>query len=65
MHIGDLALHQLKLADRFAELPALVNIGQHHVHPGVHDAERAGREHHPLVVKTRHQDRDAVDCSNC
>ena len=40
VHVGDLALHQLKGADRLAELLALVHIGHHHVEAGLHDAER-------------------------
>jgi len=34
-----------KLADRLAELLALMDIGQHHVEAGLHDAERPGGEH--------------------
>ena len=53
IHVGDLALHQLELADRLAELLALVDIGQHHIQAGLHDAERARRQHHAFVVEAR------------
>ena len=53
---ASLRLHQLEFADRLAELLALVQIRHDHVHAGVHDAERAGRQHDALVIKPRHQD---------
>ena len=51
VHVGDLALHQLERADRLAELLALVHVGQHHVHAGLHDADRPRRQHRALVVE--------------
>ena len=60
VHVGDLALHQLKGADRLAELFSLVHVGQHHVHAGLHDADRARRQHRPLIVEARHQHVDAA-----
>src|SRR6476646_10175997 len=56
IHVGDLALDELKLADGLAELLTLVNIGHDHVHAGLHDAERPGRQYHPLIVEAGHQD---------
>src|SRR5437588_365954 len=56
VHVGELSLHQLELADRLPELLALVHVGHHHVQAGLHDSERAAREHGALVVETRHQD---------
>ena len=55
VHVGDLALHELELADRLAELLALVDVGQHHVHAGLHDAERPGGQHRALVIEPAHQ----------
>src|SRR5258708_2868299 len=60
IHLGDLALHQLKLPNRLPKLPALVDVGGHHVHACLHDAERAGRQHYALLIEAGHQDRDAV-----
>ena len=60
VHVGELALHQLELADRLAELLALVHVGQHHVDAGLHDAERAAGQHRALVVEPAHQHADAV-----
>ena len=53
IHVGELALDQLKLADRLAELFALVDIGHDNVHRGLHDAKRAGREHRALIIEAR------------
>src|SRR5205823_10958905 len=55
IHVRELGLHQLKLADGFAELLALMHVGHHAVHAGLHDAERPGREHHALVIEAGHQ----------
>ena len=60
VHVGDLALHQLELADGLAELLALVDVGHHDVHAGLHDAQRAAREHGALVVQAAHQDLHAA-----
>ena len=51
VHVGQLALHQLELADRLAELLALVQVGHHHVQAGRHDAQRAAGQHRALVVE--------------
>src|SRR5262245_43442650 len=51
IHVGDLALDQLKLADRLSELAALVDVGRHDIHACLHDAERPGRQHHALVIE--------------
>src|SRR5215831_16158782 len=55
VHVGELALHQLELADRLAELLALVHVGHDDVEAGRHDAERPAGEHRALVVEARHQ----------
>ena len=60
VHVGELALDELELADRLAELLALVDVGHHHVEAGLHDAERPRRQHRPLVVEARHQHVDAA-----
>src|SRR5262249_23857820 len=60
IHVGDLALHQLELADRLAELLALVDIGHRHVHACLHDAERARCQHHALEIEPGHQDGDTA-----
>src|SRR6476469_8975960 len=60
VHVGDLALHQLKLADGLAELLAVVHIGNYDIHAGRHDAERAARQNGSLVVQAAHQDPDTV-----
>src|SRR5579884_663467 len=38
VHVGELALDQLELADRLAELLAVVDVGDHDVEAGLHDA---------------------------
>ena len=37
-----------------------MQIGQHHVHAGLHDAKRACRQHGAFVIKARHQHVDAA-----
>src|SRR6476661_2243304 len=37
VHVGDLALDQLEFADALAELLAVVDVGHHVVHHGLHD----------------------------
>ena len=59
VHVGELALHQLELADRLAELLALVHVRQDDVEARRHDAERPAREHRALVVEAAHQHVDA------
>ena len=44
------------MADGFAELLPCVDIGQHLVDAGLHDAHRASGEHRALVVEARHED---------
>ena len=60
VHVGELGLHELEAADRLAELLALVHIGNDQVEAGLHDAERARRQHGALVVEAGHQHVDAV-----
>src|SRR5215831_4112591 len=60
VHVGELALHQLELADRLAELLALVHVGHDDVEAGRHDAQRPAREHRALVIQARHQDFHAL-----
>ncbi|CPN01604.1 Uncharacterised protein [Bordetella pertussis] len=55
MHVGDLALDELELADGLAELLAVVDIGHHHVHHALHDAQRPARQHGAFVVQPAHQ----------
>ena len=60
VHIGHLALDQLKFADRLAELPPVVNIGDHVVHDGLHNPDRAASQHGALIIKPAHQHPDAA-----
>ena len=60
VHVGELALHELELADRLAELLAFVHVRHHHVHAGLHDAERPRRQHRAFVVQPAHQHAHAV-----
>jgi hypothetical protein len=55
VHVGDLALDQLELADALAELLAVVDVGHHVVHHRLHDADGAGGQHGALVVEAAHQ----------
>ncbi|KAI3480412.1 hypothetical protein L1887_57426 [Cichorium endivia] len=55
VHVGDLALDQLELADALAELLAVVDIRNDQVHARLHDAGRAAGEDHALVVQAAHQ----------
>ena len=41
-HVGHVMLDRLEGADRLTELGTLVDIGNHYVHAGLHDAERPG-----------------------
>src|SRR6267143_4393118 len=52
IHVGELSLHPLKLADRLAELLALMEVRDDHVHAGLHDAQGAAGEHRPLVIQS-------------
>ena len=49
-----------KVADRLAELLALVDVGHDDVHRRLHDAERARRQHGALIVEAGHQHVDAL-----
>ena len=60
IHVGDLALHQLEIADRLTELLALVHVGDGDIHAGGHDAERAARQNRALVVEAGHQNLHAL-----
>src|SRR3546814_4904906 len=60
VHVGELALHQLELADRLTELLALVHVRHHRVETGRHDAERTAGQHHAFVVEPGHQHVDAA-----
>ena len=51
VHVGELALHQLKLADGLPELFALVHVRQHGVHAGAHDSQWASGQHGALEVE--------------
>src|SRR5690606_33012554 len=53
--VRQLALDQLELADALTELPPLPDVGQGQIEAGLHDAHRAGGQHHPLVVEAAHQ----------
>ena len=55
VHVGDLALDELELADRLAELLAVVDVRHDAVHHRLHDAERPAGEHGALVVEPAHQ----------
>ena len=60
VHVGELGLHELETADRLAELGALMDVGNDQVEAGLHQAERACRQHRALVVEAGHQHVDAV-----
>src|SRR3954462_11233630 len=55
VHVGDLALDQLELADALAELLAVVDVRDHAVHHGLHDPDRPGRQYGTLVVEAAHE----------
>src|SRR5690606_6047740 len=50
------ALHELERADGAPELAALMDVRDHNVHAGAHDAERTARQHHALIIEAAHQD---------
>ncbi|MDT4822676.1 hypothetical protein FQZ97_558830 [compost metagenome] len=60
VQVGDLALDQLEFADGLAELLAVVDIGNDHVHHGLHDAQRAAGQDGAFVVQAAHQHLDAA-----
>ncbi|MNT78634.1 hypothetical protein D3C72_2178850 [compost metagenome] len=55
VHVGDLALDELEFSNALAELLAVVNVRDHVVHDGLHDAQRATGEHRTFVVQATHQ----------
>ena len=55
VHVGELALDELELADRAVELAAFVHVGDHHVEARLHEAEGPRREHEALVVEAAHE----------
>ena len=55
VHIGHLALDELEFTDAGAELLAIVDIRNHIVHHGLHDANWPGGEHGAFVIETAHQ----------
>src|SRR5512137_170709 len=55
VHVRQLALDELELADGLAELLALVDVGHHHVEAGLHDAQRPAGQHGALVVQPAHE----------
>ena len=55
VHVGDLALHQLELADGLTKLFALVDVWHHFVHTGLHHAYRAPGKNGALVIQSTHQ----------
>ncbi len=60
VHIGQLALDELELADALAELLAFVHIRHHAVDHRLHDAHRPGGQHRALVIQAAHQHFDAA-----
>src|ERR1700674_5873792 len=60
VHVGDFALHELKLADALTELLTLVHVWQHDAHAGIHDPERPTGKHGTFVVDPAHQHVDAT-----
>src|SRR6266545_4209947 len=56
IHVGELPLHQLELADWLAELLALMEVRDDYVHARLHDAQGAAGEHRAFVIQARHQD---------
>src|SRR5690606_29492832 len=59
VHVGDLALDQLEFTDALAELLAVVDIRNDHVHRRLHQAQWTAAEHRALVVEAAHQHLDA------
>ena len=49
----------MKLADGPAELAARVQVGQHFIDAGLHDADRPAGEHRAFVIQTGHKNLDA------
>src|SRR6185295_17428236 len=59
VHVGEFSLHKLEFANGFAELLALMDIGNDHIKARRHDAKGSGRKHDALIVETRHQNANA------
>src|SRR5690606_40231350 len=55
-----LALHELEGADRRTELLALMDVGDHHIHAGLHDAKRSRCKNGALIVEARHENAHAL-----
>src|SRR5690606_719340 len=59
VHVGNLALNQLELADALAELLAVVDVGDDHIRCRLHQAQWSAAEYRALVVEAAHQHLDA------
>src|SRR5208337_1544578 len=55
IHIGNLRLHELERADGLAELFAFVDVRQHEIERGLHDAKRTRRQHSALIIEAGHK----------
>ena len=60
VHVGHLALHQLEVADGLSELLPRVDVREHLVKRGLHQAERPAGQHEPLKVEPGHKHVDAL-----
>jgi hypothetical protein len=60
VHVSELALDQLVVCDRCAELFALVGVREDDVERSLHEAERACGEDEALEIETFHEDADAA-----
>ena len=59
IHIGDFALHELKISDGLPELFALMHIRHHDIKGGLHNSQRASCQNGAFIIKTGHQNIDA------
>ncbi|MNQ04714.1 hypothetical protein D3C85_174330 [compost metagenome] len=59
VHVGDLALDQLELADALTELLTVMDIGHDHIHRRLHQTQRPAAEYGAFVVEAAHQHLDA------
>ena len=55
IHVGDLALDELELANALSKLLAVMGVRNHVVHDRLHDAQRPARQHGALIVQAAHQ----------
>lgn len=60
VHVRQLALHQLEVADRLAELLALLHVVDGDVQSLLHQADWPGAQHQALIVQAGHQDVHAL-----